>query len=175
MIVDAKARHAPYPNHIANPQALLPLSVRRFPPKHPHPPQEQKDAFTFNQPADPIAVPIAVPRYFNIISEPTDFSTIHKKLAASNAAKKPESATAPSTKEPCYFSALVFFADLDFIFDAVISSKGRTSSSCNVQRSQRLLLNICPKIHPLLNRVCCAVSTTLFQQTDVLCAACRCL
>jgi len=50
--------------------------------------RKQKDAYSFNQAVDSVA--LNTPHYLNIISKPVDLGTIDERLTMSNPAKKPE-------------------------------------------------------------------------------------
>ncbi|KAL0072171.1 transcription initiation at TATA-containing promoter protein [Marasmius tenuissimus] len=68
-----------------------------------------KDAGPFLRPVDPVA--LNIPHYFSIVKIPMDFSTVERKLAASNPAK-PD----PNLANPRYSNADDFIADVRLIF-----------------------------------------------------------
>lgn len=68
-----------------------------------------KDAGPFLRPVDPVA--LNIPHYPSIVKNPMDFSTVERKLTASNPAK-PD----PNPANPRYQSAGEFIADVRMIF-----------------------------------------------------------
>ncbi|KAG1825607.1 Bromodomain-containing protein [Suillus subaureus] len=76
-----------------------------------------KDAAAFVHPVDPVA--LNIPHYPSIIKTPMDFSTIERKLMASNPAK-PE--TSPNI--PRYYSAEEFVSDVRLVFSNCITFNG---------------------------------------------------
>lgn len=71
--------------------------------------RKQKDSTPFLTPVDPVA--LNIPHYPSIIKHPMDFSTIDRKLAASNPSK-PD----PNLSNPRYLNADEFIADVRQIF-----------------------------------------------------------
>ena len=76
-----------------------------------------KDAGPFLNPVDPVA--LGIPHYPQIIKRPMDFSTIERKLAASNPAK-PD----PNPSNPRYFNAEQFVQDVRLIFTNCVTFNG---------------------------------------------------
>ncbi|KAH9890905.1 Bromodomain-containing protein [Cubamyces lactineus] len=79
--------------------------------------KRMKDAGPFLTPVDPIA--LGIPHYPTIIKHPMDFSTIERKLTASNPAK-PDANMA----NPRYNSADEFVADIRLIFSNCLTFNG---------------------------------------------------
>lgn len=76
-----------------------------------------KDATPFRSPVDPEA--LNIPHYLQIIKHPMDFSTIERKLLASNPIK-PD----PTPVNPRYISADEFVADVRLIFSNCVTFNG---------------------------------------------------
>jgi bromodomain-containing factor 1 len=76
-----------------------------------------KDATPFRFPVDPEA--LKIPHYLQLIKHPMDFSTIERKLLASNPAK-PD----PNPANPRYTSADEFVADVRLIFSNCVTFNG---------------------------------------------------
>lgn len=76
-----------------------------------------KDATPFNLPVDPVA--LAIPHYPQIIKRPMDFSTIERKLSASNPSK-PD----PNYVNPRYVNVDQFVADVRLIFTNCLAFNG---------------------------------------------------
>ncbi|THV05961.1 Bromodomain-containing protein [Dendrothele bispora CBS 962.96] len=76
-----------------------------------------KDAQPFLKPVDPVA--LNVPHYPQIIKNPMDFSTIERKLTASNPVK-PD----PNPQNPRYYTADDFIADVRLIMSNCITFNG---------------------------------------------------
>ncbi|KAI0005490.1 Bromodomain-containing protein [Russula compacta] len=79
--------------------------------------KKMKDATPFRSPVDPEA--LKIPHYLQIIKHPMDFSTIERKLLASNPVK-PD----PSPANPRYISADEFIADVRLIFSNCVTFNG---------------------------------------------------
>ncbi|KAI0670108.1 Bromodomain-containing protein [Trametes maxima] len=79
--------------------------------------KRMKDAGPFLTPVDPIA--LGVPHYPTIIKHPMDFSTIERKLTASNPTK-PD----PNPVNPRYSSADAFVSDIRLIFSNCLTFNG---------------------------------------------------
>jgi bromodomain-containing factor 1 len=79
--------------------------------------KKSKDAKPFIYPVDFVAMNI--PHYPSIITHPMDFSTIERKLNASNPAK-PD----PNPDVPLYNSAEEFIADVRLIFSNCVTFNG---------------------------------------------------
>lgn len=79
--------------------------------------KKMKDATPFRFPVDPEA--LKIPHYLQIIKHPMDFSTIERKLLASNPAK-PD----PNPANPRYSSADEFVADVRLIFSNCVTFNG---------------------------------------------------
>ena len=79
--------------------------------------KKMKDATPFRFPVDPEA--LKIPHYLQIIKHPMDFSTIERKLLASNPAK-PD----PNPANPRYGSADEFVADVRLIFSNCVTFNG---------------------------------------------------
>jgi bromodomain-containing factor 1 len=79
--------------------------------------KKMKDATPFRFPVDPEA--LKIPHYLQIIKHPMDFSTIERKLLASNPAK-PD----PNPVNPRYGSADQFVADVRLIFSNCVTFNG---------------------------------------------------
>ncbi|KAI0824137.1 Bromodomain-containing protein [Trametes gibbosa] len=79
--------------------------------------KRMKDAGPFLNPVDPVA--LAIPHYPTIVKHPMDFSTIERKLAASNPAK-PD----PNNANPRYNAADEFVADIRLIFKNCVAFNG---------------------------------------------------
>jgi bromodomain-containing factor 1 len=76
-----------------------------------------KDAAPFLRPVDPIA--LGIPHYPSIIKNPMDFSTIDRKLTASNP-NKPD----PNPANPRYSNAEDFVSDVRLIFSNCLTFNG---------------------------------------------------
>jgi bromodomain-containing factor 1 len=76
-----------------------------------------KDATPFRFPVDPEA--LKIPHYLQVIKHPMDFSTIERKLLASNPVK-PD----PNPTNPRYRSADEFVADVRLIFSNCVTFNG---------------------------------------------------
>ncbi|KAI0762781.1 Bromodomain-containing protein [Fomes fomentarius] len=76
-----------------------------------------KDAAPFIHPVDPIA--LGVPHYPSVIKRPMDFSTIERKLGASNPSK-PD----PNPASPRYHNAEQFVQDIRLIFMNCVTFNG---------------------------------------------------
>ncbi|KAI0374378.1 Bromodomain-containing protein [Pilatotrama ljubarskyi] len=79
--------------------------------------KRMKDAGPFLTPVDPVA--LGIPHYPSIIKHPMDFSTIERKLQASNP-QKPD----PNPVNPRYHSADEFVADIRLIFKNCLTFNG---------------------------------------------------
>ncbi|KAK7058255.1 transcription initiation at TATA-containing promoter protein [Paramarasmius palmivorus] len=79
--------------------------------------KKMKDAGPFLRPVDPVA--LNIPHYPSIIKNPMDFSTVERKLTASNPAK-PDSNPA----NPRYSNADEFIADIRLIFQNCVAFNG---------------------------------------------------
>jgi len=79
--------------------------------------KKMKDATPFRSPVDPEA--LNIPHYLQIIKHPMDFSTIERKLLASNPVK-PD----PTAANPRYISADEFVADVRLIFSNCVTFNG---------------------------------------------------
>ena len=76
-----------------------------------------KDAAPFLNPVDPVA--LGIPHYPQIIKRPMDFTTIERKLAASNPSK-PD----PNSANPRYHHADQFVQDVRLIFTNCVTFNG---------------------------------------------------
>jgi hypothetical protein len=76
-----------------------------------------KDSAPFLKPVDPVA--LNIPHYLSIIKNPMDFSTIERKLTASNPAK-PD----PNVYNPRYHSAEEFIADVRLVISNCVTFNG---------------------------------------------------
>jgi bromodomain-containing factor 1 len=76
-----------------------------------------KDATPFRFPVD--AEALKIPHYLQVIKHPMDFSTIERKLMASNPVK-PD----PNLANPRYISADEFVADVRLIFSNCVTFNG---------------------------------------------------
>ncbi|KAI0271518.1 Bromodomain-containing protein [Gloeopeniophorella convolvens] len=76
-----------------------------------------KDAAAFRSPVDPEA--LKIPHYFQVVRHPMDFSTIERKLTASNPLK-PD----PNLANPRYANADEFIADVRLIFSNCVTFNG---------------------------------------------------
>jgi Bromodomain len=76
-----------------------------------------KDAVAFLRPVDPVA--LGIPHYPSVIKNPMDFSTIDRKLTASNP-NKPD----PNPSNPRYTNAEDFVSDVRLIFSNCITFNG---------------------------------------------------
>ena len=76
-----------------------------------------KDASPFLNPVDPVA--LGIPHYPQVIKRPMDFSTIERKLSASNPSK-PDSNPA----NPRYYQADQFIQDVRLIFTNCVTFNG---------------------------------------------------
>jgi bromodomain-containing factor 1 len=76
-----------------------------------------KDAAPFLRPVDPTA--LGIPHYPSIIKNPMDFSTIERKLTASNPIK-PD----PNPSNPRYTNAEEFVSDVRLIFSNCLTFNG---------------------------------------------------
>jgi bromodomain-containing factor 1 len=76
-----------------------------------------KDAAPFRFPVDPEA--LKIPHYLQVVKHPMDFSTIERKLMASNPVK-PDSNPA----NPRYLGADEFIADVRLIFSNCVTFNG---------------------------------------------------
>lgn len=76
-----------------------------------------KDASPFLRPVDPVA--LNIPHYPSIIKNPMDFSTIERKLTASNPVK-PD----PNSLNPRYRTAEEFVADIRLIISNCVTFNG---------------------------------------------------
>jgi bromodomain-containing factor 1 len=76
-----------------------------------------KDAAPFLRPVDPVA--LNIPHYPQIIQHPMDFSTIDRKLTASNPAK-PD----PNPENPRYANVDQFIVDVRRIFSNCMTFNG---------------------------------------------------
>ncbi|KIM84571.1 hypothetical protein PILCRDRAFT_387920 [Piloderma croceum F 1598] len=76
-----------------------------------------KDAVAFLRPVDPVA--LGIPHYPTVIKNPMDFSTIERKLTASNP-NKPD----PNPANPRYTNAEDFVSDVRLIFSNCITFNG---------------------------------------------------
>ena len=76
-----------------------------------------KDAAPFRFPVDPEA--LKIPHYLQVIKHPMDFSTIERKLMASNPVK-PD----PNSANPRYLGADEFIADVRLIFSNCVTFNG---------------------------------------------------
>ncbi|KAH9853195.1 Bromodomain-containing protein [Lenzites betulinus] len=79
--------------------------------------KRMKDAGPFLNPVDPVA--LAIPHYPTIVKHPMDFSTIERKLTASNPTK-PD----PNAANPRYNTADEFIADIRLIFKNCVAFNG---------------------------------------------------
>jgi bromodomain-containing factor 1 len=79
--------------------------------------KKMKDATPFRSPVD--AEALKIPHYLQIIKHPMDFSTIERKLLASNPTK-PD----PNPANPRYSSADEFVADVRLIFSNCVTFNG---------------------------------------------------
>ena len=79
--------------------------------------KKMKDAVPFRFPVDPEA--LKIPHYLQIVKHPMDFSTIERKLLASNPVK-PD----PNPSNPRYLSADEFVADVRLIFSNCVTFNG---------------------------------------------------
>ncbi|ESK98428.1 transcription regulator [Moniliophthora roreri MCA 2997] len=79
--------------------------------------KKMKDAGPFLRPVDPVA--LNIPHYPSIVKHPMDFSTIERKLTASNPAK-PD----PNPANPRYMTAEEFIADIKLIFSNCLLFNG---------------------------------------------------
>ena len=79
--------------------------------------KKMKDAVPFLNPVDPVA--LGIPHYPSIIKRPMDFSTIERKLSASNPSK-PD----PNPANPRYHTAEQFVQDIRLIFSNCITFNG---------------------------------------------------
>ncbi|TBU49725.1 Bromodomain-containing protein [Dichomitus squalens] len=79
--------------------------------------KKMKDAGPFLNPVDPVA--LGIPHYPQVIKRPMDFSTIERKLAASNPAK-PD----PNPSNPRYHHAEQFVQDVRLIFTNCVTFNG---------------------------------------------------
>ncbi|KAH9914860.1 Bromodomain-containing protein, partial [Fomitopsis serialis] len=71
--------------------------------------KKMKDVSPFLHPVDPVA--LNCPHYPSIVKHPMDFSTVGRKLTASNASKP-----SPNLVNPRYYNAEDFIADVRLIF-----------------------------------------------------------
>ncbi|KAI0757215.1 Bromodomain-containing protein [Daedaleopsis nitida] len=79
--------------------------------------KRMKDATPFINPVDPLA--LGIPHYPNIIKRPMDFSTIERKLNASNPTKPDSNST-----NPRYLNADQFVQDVRLIFTNCVTFNG---------------------------------------------------
>lgn len=79
--------------------------------------KKMKDAGPFLQPVDPIL--LNIPHYPSIIKNPMDFSTVERKLQASNPVK-PDS----NLVNPRYYTADEFVAEVRLIFSNCVTFNG---------------------------------------------------
>ncbi|KAI0048423.1 Bromodomain-containing protein, partial [Auriscalpium vulgare] len=76
-----------------------------------------KDSQPFKTPVDPVT--LNIPHYTTVITHPMDFSTVERKLAATNPIKPDLNADVPS-----YLSADEFIADVRLIFSNCVTFNG---------------------------------------------------
>nr|VWO96631.1 Histone acetyltransferase [Ganoderma boninense] len=79
--------------------------------------KKMKDAGPFLNPVDPVA--LGIPHYPQVIKRPMDFSTIERKLSASNPSK-PD----PNPANPRYYQADQFVQDVRLIFTNCVTFNG---------------------------------------------------
>ncbi|KZT74817.1 Bromodomain-containing protein [Daedalea quercina L-15889] len=79
--------------------------------------KKMKDSSPFLHPVDPVA--LNIPHYPSIVKHPMDFSTVDRKLVASNPSK-PD----PNPANPRYYNAEDFIADVRLIFSNCILFNG---------------------------------------------------
>jgi len=99
------------------PPSTLSLSQHKFALSTIRTLKKMKDATPFRFPVDPEA--LKIPHYLQIIKHPMDFSTIERKLLASNPVK-PD----PNPSNPRYVSADEFVADVRLIFSNCVTFNG---------------------------------------------------
>jgi bromodomain-containing factor 1 len=99
------------------PPSTLSLSQHKFALSTIRTLKKMKDATPFRSPVDPEA--LKIPHYLQIIKHPMDFSTIERKLLASNPVK-PD----PNPSNPRYVSADEFVADVRLIFSNCLTFNG---------------------------------------------------
>lgn len=79
--------------------------------------KKMKAAIPLLKPVDPVA--LNIPHYFDVIKHPMDFSTVERKLQASNP-QKPD----PNPANPRYYHADDFVADVRLIFTNAYTFNG---------------------------------------------------
>ncbi|TFY59503.1 hypothetical protein EVJ58_g5736 [Rhodofomes roseus] len=99
----------PAPPSSAPPVPTLSLAQWRFSTSTVRTLKKMKDASPFLHPVDPVA--LNIPHYPSIVKHPIDFSTVDRKLAASNPSK-PD----PNPANPRYYNTEDFIADVRLIF-----------------------------------------------------------
>lgn len=109
-----------------------------------------KDANPFNLPVDPVA--LAIPHYPTIVKRPMDFSTIEKKLTASNPTK-PD----PNPVNPRYINADQFIFDVRLIFSNCLKFNGPDHPVTAMGKRVESVFDKQIKQIPHPEEVCCIV------------------
>jgi hypothetical protein len=111
--VELAGRHHYFPL----PPSTLSVSQRKFALSTIRTLKKMKDATPFCFPVDPEA--LKIPHYIQVVKHPMDFSTIERKLLASNPVELD-----PNSSNPRYVSADEFVADVRLIFSNYVTFNG---------------------------------------------------